>query len=520
MMLDCSPIMVRRVEETEVISVLDRHKVQVLLEAGFSAADVAKRTGVSPKSVGRIARERDVVHVDDSAESKARGIGRPSLTAGVESDVGRWLAEDPQRPSHHLLRLAKQAGYAGAKSAFYALVAALRPKLTPPVVLFEGMPGEFSQHDFGEVDVTFTDGTTERVHFFASRLKYSRFGRVTLVEDQRAETLIRCLCRDFQAFGGVPLLAVFDRPKTVVLEGRGLSRDVRRFNATFAQAVLEMGVGVEMCAPRSGNQKGSVEAIVKWVKNSFFKGRVFRDKDDLRDQLEAWLQETNTQRPNRATGIVPEIRRREELPRLRALGVLPENLALRIPTSVGPSGYVAFEGARYAMPPEAIHLPATVFVFEDHLRIEAGRFRSEQRRRSKDEPIETPAELRAARVAAVCGSRAKLYEQRQQLVELGPAALAFFTELVHRKPRTWPADVERLHRLLLDHGEDALREGLARAVALEVFQAAAVDEQVQQILRAPQRARPTDAPRGAHARGQLALFAAEPLRARRPRGAR
>ena len=74
-----------------------------------------------------------------------------------------------------------------------------------------------------------------------------------------------------------------------MLEGRGKSRDVRRFNATFAQAVLEMGVGVEMCAPRSGNQKGTVEAIVKWVKNSFFKGRVFRDDADLHEQLDTWL---------------------------------------------------------------------------------------------------------------------------------------------------------------------------------------------------------------------------------------
>ena len=519
MMVD-SVGMVQRARQTEVIPVLERHKIQVLLEAGFSPRDVAARTGCSPKTVQRIADEKAVVHVDDHAEAKARGIGRPSLTAKVEQALQAWLADDPTTPTHQLLRRAADAGYVGAKSAFYALVAAVRPKLATPVVRFEGMPGEFSQHDFGELDVTFVDGSKKRIQFFASRLKYSRFACVTLVDNQRAETLIRCLCHDFRKFGGVPLLAVFDRPKTVVLEGDGKSRDVRRFNATFAQAVLEMGVGVEMCAPRSGNQKGTVEAIVKWVKNSFFKGRVFRDDADLREQLEAWLHYANHDRENRATDVIPEERRREELPRLRPLGVLPEALAIRIPTSVGPTGHVVFEGARYMMPPETIHLPATLFVYEDRLRIEAGRYRSEQRRRTKHEPMEAPPEHRAAKVAAVLGARAKLYEQRQQLVELGPTALAFITEIVHRKRYQWMEIVERLHGLLLDHGEEVMREALTRAVANDAFHLAEVQQQVEQLVCAPQSPRPSGAARGAHARGQLGLFPRGDVRARRRGGDR
>jgi transposase len=514
MMLD-SVAMTSRAHETEVIPVLQRHKIQVLLEAGFSQKEIVARTGASPKTVQRIAAEKAVEQVDDHIEAKTRGIGRPSLTAKVEQQLETWLAEDATTPTHHLLRRAKDAGYTGAKSAFYAMVAAVRPKLAKPVVTFEGMPGEFSQHDFGEVDVVFGNGAKKRVHFFASRLKYSRFACVTIVVDQRAETLIRGLCRDFQAFGGVPLLAVFDRPKTVVLEGDGLSRDVRRFNATFAQAVCEMGVGVEMCAPRSGNQKGTIEAIVKWVKNSFFKGRVFRDEVDLREQLAAWLQETNCTRVNTASKAIPEDRRREELARLRPLGVLPEALAIRIPTSVGPTGHVVFEGARYMMPPEAIHLPATLFVYEDRIRIEAGRYRSEQRRRTKYEPMEAPAEHRAAKVAAVLGARAKLYEQRQQIVELGPPALTFMTEIVHRKRQSWPEIVERLHALLLDHGEHVMREAIARAVAADAYQLRVVEDHVEQLLRAPQSPRPASgAARGAHARGQLGLFVRGDLRAR------
>ena len=128
-------------------------------------------------------------------------------------------------PTQELLRRAIEAGYGGHKTAFYALVSGVRPPRATPVVRFEGLPGEFSQHDFGQVDVRFVDGRTKRVHFFASRLKYSRFVAVTLVDTERTETIVRCLARDFVAFGGLPLLAVFDRPKTIIKKG-GKGREV------------------------------------------------------------------------------------------------------------------------------------------------------------------------------------------------------------------------------------------------------------------------------------------------------
>ena len=61
------------------------------------------------------------------------------------------------------------------------------------------------------------------------------------------------------------------------------------------------------------NQKGSVERLVGWVKSSFFKHRKFQDLEDLEAQLAAWHLEVNTKTPSRATGVIPEARRREDL---------------------------------------------------------------------------------------------------------------------------------------------------------------------------------------------------------------
>lgn len=105
--------------------------------------------------------------------------------------------------------------------------------------------------------MTFVDGRKKRIHFFASRLQYLRFVTISILENERVETLVQRLARHFVAFGGLPLLTVFDRSRTIVTKS-GKGRAVETFNATFAQAILDIdiGVGVEMSEARSGNQKG------------------------------------------------------------------------------------------------------------------------------------------------------------------------------------------------------------------------------------------------------------------------
>ena len=508
----------RRPAQTgEMLPLLRRHEIQVLLRAGHSQKDVAVRTGVSHDTVRRVKLETEVTATDDAAERRGRGIGRPSKAAPFAAQVLGWLTESADLPTQELLRRAKEHGYAGNKTAFYAMVAGVRPARAAPVVRFEGLPGEFSQHDFGHVDVWFVGGCKKRVHFFASRLKHSRYALVTLVENERVETIVRCLARDFVAFGGLPLMAVFDRPKTIVKKG-GKGREVEAYNATFAQAIVDIGVGVEMCAPRSGNQKGTVERLVGWVKGSFFKPRKFQDETDLEAQLAAWHIEINTKTASRATGVIPETRRQEELARLRPVKVFPESLALRLPIFVGPTAEVMFEGVPYSMHPEATLIAGTLFLYEKRLRIVAGRFESTHQRRKKGDPPAPLPEHRAAKIAAVHGKRAKLYEKRQQVLNLGPEALALLTEITHREPKLASRRVEELYVLLERHGDDEMRAAIKRAVERGHMSVAGVRRRLPSSVRGPEGARPRV--RAAQPRGQERRQLTLPLgRAELKRGA-
>jgi transposase len=354
-----------------MIDMLKRHEVQVLRRAGHTWKAIAVLTGVSARTVRRIAAEDAITTIDNAGERARRHVGRPSTADAYRDVLLQALTEEPSLRSVELLHRARQAGYAGGKSAVYALAQTLRVHVTAPLVRFEGLPGEFSQHDFGEVRVRYQDGAEAVVHFFASRLKYSRWAEVTLVPDEQVETLVRTLVDHLAAFGGIPLVAVFDRPKTVALKW-GRDGVVTEWNPTFAGVALDLGIGVEVCWPYRPQEKGSVENLVGWVKGSFFKQRRFLDRADLAQQLREWLTETNTVRPSRATGVPPAQRILEERPRLRPVKIAPADLALRIPVSVSPMGVVIHDGHPYSMPPEAIGLPGTLYLYREHVRIVAG----------------------------------------------------------------------------------------------------------------------------------------------------
>src|SRR5207244_5982335 len=106
--------------------------------------------------------------------------------------------------------------------------------------------------------------------------------------------------------------------------------------------------------------------------SSVFKGGSVQDEEDRQQRLVEWHQEVHQELPCRATGIIPAVRLAEEASRLRPLKVRPEDLALRIPVYVGPTGTVLHDGHGYSMPPEAISMPATLYLYADRVRIVAG----------------------------------------------------------------------------------------------------------------------------------------------------
>jgi transposase len=435
---------------------LTRALVLRAYHAGFAAAQIQRLTGVPPRS------QRRLVHEEISGKMlktfrESSGPGRPSeLPHGLRATIQQLLAQDPAMKGAEVLRrLRSEHGYQAGKNPVYRYLKQHRPpKPAPaPVVRFEGVAGEFAQHDFGTLTVTYTDGTTEKLTFYAGRLKYSRALHVCLVAGESAEAFLRGLESFARALGGLPLINVIDNTKAAVIKRHpdpSTGQERIQYNEHFAAFLHEVGVFAEPTAPYSGNQKGSVESLVKFVKGAFLLARSFRNRADLLAQLAEWLQYTNHERPCDATGVVPAVRLAAERPHLRPLPFGEAGYGLAYPALVGRDARVRCRGYAYSTPAGWIGQPVVVRVHPQQVVLH---YLKEQVRHPRVPENGRYSLLPEHREALFVKPRGELMAKRQILMDLCPAAEGFFTALVHRRPQTWRGhDLPMLWALFEQHG--------------------------------------------------------------------
>jgi hypothetical protein len=446
---------------------MSRLKIHHQAESGLPHHEIARLSGCCERSVRHVLAEPPPSPAELIADRRAgRGPGAPSKTMAYAERAAAVLAERPSLPTSEILRQARSWGYAGGDSAFFALVKRLRPSAVPlePLVRFDGLPGEFAQFDFGEVEVTYVDGTREKITFFAGCLKFSRFKHVEVTPHQQSESLVRATVACLRAFGGAPKQWVYDNPKTVWVDKPGggsvLHRDLRHL-------VAEFNVLVEPCTPRRANQKGAVENLVGFVKKNFFLAYQFADRGDVLRQLPEWLERINHERPCDATGIVPVVRREQELPRLNARPVPWSAAEYPMPATatVSPTGSVRFRGTGYSVDPRYLGAPATLTILAERIRIDVGKSRCEHVRQDFTNEIRRLPEHSLAMATVITAERKQTYFKRQCLLELGPQAQQFLDRLIMRAPgNSWYADIHKLFDLYQRHGHADLLESMATAL--------------------------------------------------------
>jgi hypothetical protein len=324
------------------------------------------------------------VEKEPTLEAVKRSVGRPSKAQPFRAFVVDLLLKQPNLRSLEIVERAKQAGYHGGKSALYSLIASVRPRRSRPLGHQDKVPGEISRHGFGQADVRFRNGETRTVNFFASRLEYSRWVAVSVVDDQGVESLVRSIIHHFDAMGGVPLLAAFDRPKPIGLRA-DKDGQVIEWDPAFAYAAIQLGLGIEVRA-RRGADRGPGTNLGNWVKHLFFKSRTFVDEDDVDRQLGEWLRDLNARTPTELSGKTPAILLAEERQRLRPLKVDPRDLALRFPVVVGPRATVVHDGQSYTMPSESVGLVGALNLYPDRVSITAGRYEGTHPRHIQKRP--------------------------------------------------------------------------------------------------------------------------------------
>ncbi len=457
---------------------MERSTIYYLKQKGWTNVQIAEFTGHHRDTIARVLREE--------VDKKPKTRNRSSAVAVFDAQIAQWL--DQNLPVTRMLELARADGehpYTAGDTAFYDYVRKVRRarKQTPRdlAVRFKGVPGEFLQIDWGEVrDMAFSKpelaGQTR--YFFAARLKYSRFMFVSFHTDMREETLLRCLIACFQSIGGVPWVVVTDNMKTAVL-GRNAQHEPV-WNPAYQKLAVEFTFHPEACAPASGNQKGAVENLVKYVKGNFIAGRSFHDDTDLAEQCTAWLRRVNTERPSDATGQEPVTRLVEEQAQFGALPATAQDYGFFDCVVVSREGLVAIETNRYSVPAHLIGRALTARVhttridlFADH-ELVATHERSQQHHAR----IVNPAHFEAAFSTK---PRARVMVYRDWLCELAPAVNSYVQELCHKRRAEMKEQMLALYELAQEIGKADFVAALELAAEQQMYGA----EYVRAIVTLP-----------------------------------
>jgi transposase len=448
---------------------MERSAIHLMAKRGKSIRQIAEEVGRSPTTISRVLRE--------PLDRAPAGRQRRSQVDPYRTQIAAWLEEGV--PVVRMLELARddpEQPYTGGRSQFGEIVRRVKVELSQHAaqmavpIRFEGLPGEYLQVDWGEIRrFPFTQQPPATRYFLACRLKYSRWSWVRWTRDMRQETLLRGLVACLVALGWVPWVLVFDNMKTVTT-GRDASH-VPIWHPALLQLAGEFGFHPEACDPGAGNQKGSVESLVKWVKGNFLPGRSFADDADLAGQNTRWLAQGNA-RPSAATGEPPLLRLAAEAAQGGSLPAHAADYGLLASGQVSAEALVAVHGNRYSVPTAHVGAPVTIRVHHDRIRIWRDLLCLADHRRAPDGAsarVIDPEHF-AALFAAKPRGQVMLY--RDVLVALGGHAPAFISELARRHRADLADDMRTLYALYREHGPDRLLAAMALADALGRYRAA------------------------------------------------
>ncbi len=430
---------------------------RLYLTEGWPIGTIARHFRVHHSAIARI--------VQSPGEARVRQV-RPTLIdpfrAFIEEQLDRW----PDLTSRRLFDMCVDRGYRGAPDHFRALVKRIRPERRRPTEAFLELrthAAEQGQVDWGHFGYVSVGRARRQLLAFVLVLSWSRMVFVRFFLGGAMPSFLRGHVEAFEFFGGVPRTLLYDNLKSAVLEREG---DAIRFHPTLLQLARHYRFKPKPVGVRRGNEKGRVERAIRFLRDSFFAGRVWSDLDDLNAQARSWCLGRAAQRPWREdkTRIVEDVFA-EERPKLLPLPGDPFCADDVIAVRIQKTPYARYDGNDYSVPHEHVKRTLTVAASEREVRILDGTQLVARHERSYDkgQRIEDEAhiaELRKMkqrakhghtgdRVRSTAPSTAKLLEELALRGENLGSVTAHFARLLDR---FGGARLERGARQALERG--------------------------------------------------------------------
>jgi len=388
---------------------------------------------------------------------------RPSIADPFIPFVLETLEKHPRLRASRLYEMVCQRGYKGSRGHFRAIVSRYRPRRPAEAFLrLRTLPGEQAQVDWGHFGKITIGRATRVLSGFVMVLSYSRQVFLRFYLDARMPSFLHGHVAAFDFFGGAARTLLYDNLKSAVLERVG---DAIRFHPTLLELAAHYHFSPRPVAQARGNEKGRVERAIRYIRDSFFAARTYRDLDDLNAQADDWMRGISADRP------CPEDRARtvaavfaEEKQTLLPLPADPFPADELAEVEIGKTPYARFDLNDYSVPHTHVRRTLVVRASLDTVRILDGTHVLATHRRSYDRgaQIEDPSH-----VSALVRDKHNAKELRtiDRLHHAAPASRALLAVVADRGGNLGNM-VWNLSRLLESTPQEELDAAIAEALDL------------------------------------------------------
>ena len=244
-----------------------QQRIRVLDAHGMSWRSIAKEVGVARDTVAKYAGR------EDCSPGPERSVSRPSKLDPFRATVDGWLQADrfmPRKQRHTAKRvydrLVSEKGYEGSYSPVRRYVKRWREEHRLPsdgYLELKWHPGE-AQVDFGMAQAV-VGGDRVDVHCLVVTFPYSNMRYCVALPGENAECVCAGLRTVFEHIGAVPLTLVLDNATGA---GHRIAWDKVTVVHVFELFVEHYRLETRFCNPNSGNEKGSVENAVGFLRRN------------------------------------------------------------------------------------------------------------------------------------------------------------------------------------------------------------------------------------------------------------
>ena len=226
-----------------------------------------------------------VVHPESR---EAQEIKRDTILLPHEQRIADWLEKEKLTLTKVHIKLARM----NVNVSYSALWRFARERLgfggaEITVRMADSKPGEVAEVDFGKLGIIYdpVSGRKRLLRALVVTLTFSRHQYVYTTYSQDLNSLISGIEEAWEFFNGVVRRVVLDNMRTAVVKS---DRFEPIFQRTFLEYSRYRGFIIDATDVSSPKQKPKVERQVPYVRENFFKGEHFADRDHAQREAEKW----------------------------------------------------------------------------------------------------------------------------------------------------------------------------------------------------------------------------------------